>query len=350
MFAAPRRTFSTLRSFALSLVVGSVAVLAACSSDNNDNPAGPVCDSSKCAAGNTCIEFNGETKCRRTCSSNTDPATSCPFGYTCSDPETGVGAFCMQSTAVRDDGSPLVKKPSGQWGSKCQANLGIENPGCDTEQGFYCLASSPTDGDAYCTRYGCAQDLDCGPGFWCGKVNDTPNAVTAKKKFGNAPLDVCLKRTYCSTCKVDLDCPTIQGTAQHCVEDGSGARVCVPECDSDQACSNEAKCVPFGDTKVCYPRADVCVGDGSLCSPCRVDTDCGEDGICIKGQYTTEKSCAKKTAACTSCPKTLDSTGGAVGCTKEDDKQNYCVGLYKLGKPVNGQQPYDLGCYTPARK
>lgn len=350
---------SSLRSLSVAAIFGGVA-LVACSSD----PTLPApCDSAKCALGNTCLPLNGETKCRKTCSSNADPATSCPFGYTCTDTEQAdVPPFCVQDTALRPDGNPIEPR-SGQWGAKCQANLGIENPGCDVEQGFYCYGVSPTDGDAYCTRYDCEKDSDCGAGFWCGKINQTPNVMTAKRTTIGEVQNVCLRRTYCATCKVDLDCPPILGTAQHCIEDASGARVCAPECATSRNCPNEARCVDLGfASKVCYPRATACVGDGSLCSPCRVDTDCGEDGVCVKGQYTTEKACAKKsTTSCGtsedptqgSCPQELaDGSKAPVRCARTrtgevptgEVPKDYCHGIFLIGSGGG-----DVGCWTPDR-
>jgi len=274
------------------------------------------------------------------------------------DTETGAPPFCIANTALRDDGLPLEKKATGQWGASCQANLGIENPGCDTEQGFYCYADSPADAQAYCTRYGCESDSECGPGFWCGQVNQTPNAKTAKRTTFGAVQKVCLRRTYCSTCRVDLDCPSIGGKSQHCIDDASGARVCAPECDGDRSCPTEARCVDVGlGPKVCYPRATVCVGDGSLCSPCRSDADCGEDGICVKGMYTTEKTCAKKaTGACGtalepksgSCPSTVvagdKTTVRCLGHVFDAVPENYCHGFYPFDKDGG-----DIGCWSPVR-
>ena len=343
-----------VRSLACAFLVAAVAVVtsAACSDD-----AQPVaCSDAKCAAGNKCLPLNGETKCRKTCSSNSDPASSCPFGFTCTDTLTGAPPFCIQDEAKRPDGKPLERKPSGQWGAKCQANLGVENEGCDLDQGFYCYGISPTDGDAYCTRYECTKDEECGAGFWCGKVNRTPSVATAKRLTIGEVESVCLRRTYCSTCKVDLDCPPVLGTPQHCIPDESGASFCAPECATGTNCPNEAMCVDVGvGAKVCYPRAKVCVGDGSLCSPCRSDADCGDDGVCVKGQYTTEKACAKKsTSSCESgkakgsCPAKMDTPPTAavrcLGGVFDEVPKDYCHGIYFIG-----EQGGDIGCWTPKR-
>jgi hypothetical protein len=306
--------------------------------------------------GNKCLFLNGEVKCRKTCTTNAGQ-DSCPFGYTCTDTLTGSPPFCVPQSGRRADGTPLVKKDKGQWGSPCLANGGIQNKDCDGDQGFFCYGTSPTDADAYCTRYDCVVGTDCGPGFWCAKINQTPNVTTAKHSTLGEVQNVCLRRAYCATCAVDLDCPDIKGTKQHCVPDDSGVNFCAPECEGLGNCPNEAKCIEAGlpptptlpnGPRICFPRAKVCVGDGSLCAPCRVDTDCGPDGACIKGEYTTEKACAQKVSACTACPKTIASPKRQIGCsTKGSDSlpANYCVGLYSLA----GTAGSDIGCWTPDR-
>jgi hypothetical protein len=94
----------------------------------------------------------------------------------------------------------------------------------------------------------------------------------------------------------------------------------------------------------------VCVGDQSLCSPCRNDGDCGDDGLCVKGQYTTERACAKKSAVtCTDTAKMCPTSAAPkakIGCTTMDGPDlpaNYCVGLYPFSTGS------DLGCFTPKR-
>lgn len=352
---------SKLRSL---VVVGTTTIavlLVACGgSDTKTVQAGPAtCDSSKCATGNTCLPLDGVTSCRKTCSSNDNPATSCPFGYNCTDtqPGSGVPAFCVASTAVGPNGSALTQAAKGQWGSPCNAAGGAEsNPDCDSAQGFLCYGISPSDGNAYCTLYGCTKDSDCGPGFGCSQINATPNVKTAKRSTADQEQNVCLKRAYCSSCMSDVDCPTTaQGAAQHCITDTLNHGFCTPECSDTSNCNNEAKCATVvlpdnSQKKVCYPRSTVCVGNGDLCSSCRVDTDCGEDGICIKGEYTTEHFCAKKAANgdCSQCPKTITTPARTIGCSTSDSDllpAGYCTGIYSL----SGQAGSDLGCWTPDR-
>jgi hypothetical protein len=347
------KLLSLVRSFACVGFVITVAVVssAACSSN-----AVVACDDTKCAAGNKCLPLNGEVKCRKTCTSNSDATQSCPFGYTCTDTLTGAPPFCVQDQAKLPDGRPIAQKQSGQWGASCVASNGFENPGCDGEQGFRCYGVSPTDGDAYCTRYDCTKDEECGKGFWCATINATPSVLSARRTSVGEVRNVCLRRTFCTPCQADLDCPPVLGTPQHCIQDVNGASFCSPECSSSANCAKDAKCVDAGiGATVCYPRAQVCVGDGTLCSPCRSDVDCGQEGICVKGQYTTEKSCAtKSTAPCEegksrgSCPdKSSGPPEAAVRClggALEEVPRDYCHGIYFIGSDSG-----DVGCWTPDR-
>lgn len=358
------------------LAAAAVVLLAfACSSSTGSNAGG--CDDSKCLPGNKCLPLAGETKCRKTCSSNSDPATSCPFGYTCvkEDPEP----FCVQDTPG------LTKSDHGQWGASCKPSGGIDqNPDCDTAQGFFCFGIAPDDGAAYCTRYNCETDRDCGATFYCGDANIGPNVKTKKRTIGQTQK-VCLKRDYCSPCVADLDCPPLDGRPQHCIVDSKdGKSFCTPECEKTDNCNRDAKCVvnPNGGKNICFPNAGQCVGDGSYCTPCRSDADCGQDGACTKGQYTQERFCAKKAAsACQSgqkpnCPQApaddphkLSVCG--TGDPSELEPKDFCAGVYFFYDPSvkscatdndcplvaqNQHEPCidkvcvtgeDIGCWTP---
>ena len=341
-------TFAVVTVFALATAIG------ACSSSTTEaDPS--ACADDRCAPGNKCLPLDGETKCRKVCSSNVDPAGACPFGYTCVAPDSGGEPFCVQDEAKLGDGTYITKSDKGQWGAPCNPTGGIENEACDGAQGFSCYALSPTDGAAYCTRFGCESDRNCSAGFECATVNTTPNAQTAKRVAVGEVERVCLRRTYCSTCKADLDCPPVDGRPAHCIADDNGQTFCSVECASSKNCQVEAFCADLGaGYKTCYPRARRCVGDGTLCSPCRSDADCGDDGACVKGEYTTEKTCAKKsTSSCDSgkgrgsCPASLEleskvSVACAGGVFQQIPK-DYCHGLYQFGESA------DVGCYTPAR-
>jgi len=198
-------TFARLRppsalAFALTFTTGALfAVLGSgCSSTVVDpGPAGPAaCDSTKCAPGNECIAVGGETKCRKTCSSNSDPAKACPFGFACTAltaPEAeckGAACICTE-LAVK-----LEKKDKGQWGAACNPADGIAaNKACDAAQQFQCYAQNPVDGAAYCTR-ACAKDAECGAGFFCDPV--TKRCLTGCRLTTDCPMGATCSAGSCS--------------------------------------------------------------------------------------------------------------------------------------------------------
>lgn len=416
VFAFASAFASVARRASVPAVALFVGLAPACSSTT---PAAPpaVCDDAKCAPGNKCLAMDGETKCRKTCASNGDPATSCPSGFTCAStnapstipPEcvkapaesaalcaaintyagTKLTAYtcpaatrakskclasadenvqCCNESPAETLAQPVCVKsyrdlgtgPSG-FGAPCDATKGLENPGCDASKGLFCYAGNPSDATAFCSYYNCASDRECGPTYYCGTVNVSPNASTAKVSVGETTT-VCLKRSYCSPCAADLDCPSApDGRAQRCVLDDNSVGLCTPECEVNANCPYDARCLDAGiGVKTCYPRAGTCVGDGTLCAPCRSDADCGDDGACVSGGYTTEKFCAKKAlATCSpsvkpSCPPSSKTPAPRIGCTSvpDDPKRvetnpevpyNYCVGVYTFGEAG------DLGCWTPNR-
>ncbi len=335
---------------AIGLFGGLVLAAQGCSSATVVDPGPAVCDSTKCAAGNTCIELAGESKCRKTCSSNTDATKACPSGFLCTAlaaqeaPCTGAQCYCAEAPP---ETKAIQKKDKGQWGSACNPTGGIAaNPDCDAAQGFQCYARYTSDGNAYCTR-ACTDDKGCGAGFFCGDVNDTPNAETVKRE-GTGTVKICQKRDYCAPCKASLDCPT----GQLCAGAGSPGAFCTATCQTDTNCAVDAFCSDYAGAKYCFPNAGACVGDGKFCSPCRSDLDCkAGGGICASSSaYTTERFCTvpspSKCASNGDCPARPDGVA-ASGCTKEasdDIPAGSCVGLFTLDKnPVPG-------CYTRSRK
>jgi len=338
-----------------TFVGGVMLVVGGCSATvENPGTTPGACDSSKCAAGNTCIKIGEETKCRKTCESNSDAAKACPFGYTCTALAaqnaacTGAQCYCAEATyaGVTTPAAKITKKDKGQWAYACNPAGGITaNPDCDFAQGFECLAKNPADGNAYCTRL-CAADKDCGPGLFCGDVNESPNAEAAKRT-GDATIKLCQKRDYCAPCKASVDCPS----GQECALAGAPDAFCTTPCTRDTECAVDAYCTDVGGKNLCYPSAGSCVGDGGFCSPCRSDADCKKGGgVCASASaYTTEKFCTAPSAskcAATDCPAKPEGVAAA-GCSKEaidDIPAGSCVGLFKLG---TNQLP---GCYTRPRK
>jgi hypothetical protein len=340
---------STVFCFALAcfaLAHGGGSLLGCSSNTVVVQPSGDAgtaapCDPSQCAPKNECIaDGQGVTKCRLPCAAQSE----CPFNYQCAanQPKN----FCVKSSVE-------LQKKDGQYGTPCKPTDGFDNnPACDASQGFACYAETPTDGAAYCTRYDCQSDLDCTGGYWCATINEAPNATTVKRSFG-ATRTVCLKRTYCAPCKGDIDCPVVDGKKQICATDANGAGFCTTECTANNQCALDAKCTDEGQpAKVCVPKAGVCKGDGSLCSPCYSDADC-PDGACVKANYSTEKFCTVKSGVpCTDtarqCPAA--SNGWRVGCISTVDPdypKDACVGVVRFDDGTRAQ--YVIGCWTGNR-
>jgi len=356
------------------------------------------CATSRCAAGNVCIDDGSGVACHKVCTTQ----GACPSGWYCNDGQLGSQGknWCVQNTSFPPQGP-------GQWGDKCPPSGGEgANPACDWNDGFACYGTSPTAGASFCTEYGCAQDSDCPGGWWCSTQNQGPNVTSPDPTFGKT-RQICLPRRYCAPCQtdhdcaqdmtpqhcapdvqgngycapqctgstdcaldaecvvpwevclpsagqactVDDDCPATAGTFQHC----TGGH-CTPECGSDADCSGPGqKCSPASLT-LCKPRAGVCVGDGGFCSPCRSDLDC-KDGFCVSGApYSTERFCSAKSSV-DPCDATIPNPPGCpppaagdnwkeVDCASGVPQQ--CVAHVTLGAgTVDAQlQP---GCWTVNR-
>lgn len=299
------------------------------------------CDTAKCAPGNECIAVGGETKCRKTCSSNSEAAKACPFGYACTA-LTPQASDCKGSECICTEiAVKLEKKDKGQWGAACNPGDGLAaNPACDSAQQFQCYAQNPVDGAAYCTR-ACEKDAECGAGLFCGAVNDSPSAEEAKRT-GTGTIKICQKHAYGSPCSSTVDC----GPGLLCSSDDKNQPFCTNACATDNNCAVDAFC---GDG-LCYPNARLIVGEGGLCSPCRSDLDCAAGkGVCGSNSYTTERFCTVPSAsACKAqdCPKPPDgvTSGGCTTQAFDDIPAGQCVGLFKLG---SNQLP---GCWTRTRR
>jgi hypothetical protein len=352
------------------------------------------CDSSQCAAGNQCIDdgTGAGATCHKVCAAQSD----CPANWYCNDGLASGGdvSWCVPNATSFAAGS-------GEWGASCAANKGEgANPDCNWNLGFACYGLSPTDANAYCTQFACTSDSDCAGGYWCSTQNVGPNVTSSSETFGKT-RQVCVKRTYCAPCKKDLDCyTTASSTPMHCVPDVNGATFCSPQCSSDSACDYDATCTaPWkvctpaaatgatcttddqcppangtyqhclggtctpecssatdcatgqkcaANTTVCIPRAGVCVGNGTFCSPCRSDEDCMPSagslaapqapGYCLSAEpYSQERFC--------SAPSTVaDCDAGAAdppGCPALQKGENWlatgCTGTGVAGDPPTAQ-------------
>jgi hypothetical protein len=330
-FLASARLSRVLTIVVLAVIAIALSpLLGACSSS--------ACSDSDCAAGNKCLD-DGKTgsKCRLVCTGQ----STCPFNYGCTATADKKTNFCAETTIK------YAKKGTGQWGARCKPAGGLDtNPDCDGDQTFWCYGENPTDADSYCTQFQCTKDSECAGGFWCATINNAPAVSATQRSFGaENTTTACLKRNYCSGCTADIDCPSINGAAAHCIAGGDGKRFCSNECEADGACRVDATCVDNAESgkRLCYPRAGTCKGDGKLCSPCRSDADC-PDGICAEREYEHERFCtvASKTPCSVvnnkleaDCP-TESPAGVKITCITTADypsvPKDQCTGIVDFGR------------------
>jgi hypothetical protein len=302
-----------------SLLLAGLVSPSGCS-PSSPTSAPPRCDPSHCAPGSDCIDDGSDAgpSCRKVCTQQAD----CPFSWYCNDAQPKSG--CVPSTI------PLTKH-TGQWGELCP-------PECNTLDTFDCYGTSPTDANAFCTLFDCAQDSDCKGGWWCATLDLAPNVTTTKRSFGPTRT-VCLPRAYCDGCQMDHDCPlAADGTQQHCVQDSSGNGFCSPQCATGSNCPLDATCtrMPWGvcAQMTCATDADCVAAQACFAGVCRVpcarDADCPASnhapercsaaGVCVPKACASDDDCAPtngtfqhcSAGSCTpECAVDTDCNGGA---------------------------------------
>jgi hypothetical protein len=293
---------------AVALLVFLAVAPVACSSSSS-------CDDSKCASGNKCVNTGTTTQCELLCASQ----GACPANYFCGVAKDGTTNYCQPSATQ-------FKPGPGQWGASCNPTGGLDNnPDCDTADQFWCYGRNPTDDQAFCTQYQCTKDTDCGDDYVCTTINTYPDVRSAKPQFGQTTT-VCLPRTYCEVCNVDIDCvPPTGGTAQ-CTTGTDNVKFCSYQCQNDGNCPQDAAC--DSASGLCKPRAGVCKGNGMLCSPCRSDLDCAPGGgVCATQEYSGERYCTQKSPTPCSVSNTA-CTSATAYCTEVSEDPNTGAPIY----------------------
>jgi hypothetical protein len=84
---------------------------------------------------------------------------------------------------------------------------------------------------------------------------------------------------------------------------------CAPECGDNTDCDADKRC----EGGYCIPWADTCKG-GGFCTPCRFDSDCGEQEEC-RQLHGNEKGCFNPSLpdTCTTDADCPESPGGRHG-------------------------------------
>jgi hypothetical protein len=320
---------------------------------------------------------------------------------------------CVIFTACSSSpAAPKVTAQPGPWGVSCLASGGESgNPACKSTPGFECYGISTTDANAFCTLFGCTEDADCPAEWWCADVNEDPNVTTDTETSQSLGVTrhICLPRGQCDPCKTDHDCASSfasGGTEEHCIADSKGTLFCAEQCTTSANCALDATCSPqytlcspasgiacTGDEDcppargtyqhcdggkctpecasaadcgagqscqalgLCTPRAGVCVGNGSFCSPCRSDDDCPY-GYCFTAGYSTERFCTVVDTAtvcddqevsppgCPAVPAGANWKGTM--CALTQPGQAECYGVVTIGAG-GGSSQNAPGCWTANR-
>lgn len=377
----------------------ALAFVGACSSSQEQPPPVHVatpCSDDLCKAGNVCAGEPAE--CHLKCIKHSD----CPHGYACGElaapSDGGMLSVCVPAE---------ISTSEGGYGTQC----GDDYAKCG--EGFVCPGNHG-DTDTTCTKLdGCESDAECPAAYWCGSVRDrvcigdrecksdadckvegssctavdaegkvkrcivptfchtSPDDCPVAKRPKDAPEghtyrtscsslpdtsgDVmlqqrraCLPRSYCSPCETHADCT--EPTAA-CIDTGNGEKFCSVQCaPSGFTCDPSSECKAVGDDFYCAPKSGSCKGDGSSCSTCRNDADCGEGGLCYVQSGSRERWCMQPCGAGDACP---DTPGGMpqLCCTTPESCGsflNYCVPDYY---PSVSDTRYAMGCWiTPCTK
>jgi hypothetical protein len=154
-------------------------------------------------------------------------------------------------------------------------------------EGFRCVRRSTDDAYAYCTQ-DCTDDRDCPTKMVCRDGEDGR---------------YCRPRAYCEPCVLDDQC----GYANDdCVADDAGGLFCSQACDPanpETTCPQDSSCIEVETGRFqCRPLYGSCVGDGTLCAPCRDGADCAEDAECVTDRYTKFSFCGSPCEEMEDCP------------------------------------------------
>lgn len=304
--------FPSLVAFALVSALSGLASVGctkptvigtACTMDKDCNVEGQVC-----VAG-----YNGGPSiCTKKCTSNTG-AMGCPIGFDCYPVDPAKGSTCTKSLYEVDatTGKPKLIGLDCSTSNDVCLLTGSTNPAqvCRRIPDESSDPPVPVDFDpnAYCSGQ-CANDNECPLDFYC----DTDYDMKMR----------CLRRTFCSPCTVDLNCPsefpicvpTKDGKSRYCTKACGGTGDCGGVQNSAQTCG-ASKSAAGADVQVCLHRFGACVGEGNICDPCRKKEDCAKTSAsCIFNSATKEGFCSKRCTNDNSC------AGGTVpsGCDNTD--------------------------------
>jgi hypothetical protein len=321
----------------LGLSVAAVVVLG-CKTTNYVYVDAAVPTGHDCPLGDECYggTFCFEGTCTVTCTSNAEcwSGTECrPYNdageMACVTVRYQTGPVMVGTSCGVDPNACAAVDPECDPQYACQASCTDDStcsPGyhCSPEfntclKKLLCYARVQDDPDGYCTQE-CTDDRDCPSSLYCEYVaSDT-----------NPDRKLCVRRTFCSPCLADKDCNLTGGV---CATDAQGNKFCTTPCvpTTDPGDPNFFTCPqPYSECKdngagrfLCYHRAGSCVGDGSVCSPCRSRKDCdvASGAICYRNQYTQERFCTSTCTGAGTCP---DSSYVCFSFSNDCEKDAHC--------------------------
>lgn len=309
----------------------------------------PKCVSSKCKAGNVCVDNQCALQCTRhadcatgqactpatgddgkatqvcssdghlpttdVCGGTNQQGKACPFGQSQCDPTPtpsqcgGAGASKSADFTACPNGLECDRFACNGNPSDCKAdpvacaglancNVGKCKDGsactvttCPADQcaPFRCISAGEGDANAYCAHFDCAKDDDCGPGAYCGYIRDP--------------------RQVCGTMKGNDDqCGKSSAACVSAANGGAGVEG--PVCWMRRICRRRDECAPCASNVDCSAgNGDVCVtvGASKACAHfCTADANCRSDQKCVPAGNVCAATPRLSCATAADCPTAND--------------------------------------------
>ncbi len=308
----------------------------------------PCDEATPCKKGQ-CIDFGSASYCLPSCNVNTD----CRDGYTCWSghcrPLASLGEFCEEV----DDCLPCALDRTCPDGELVDCREGICTIACgngiNCPESTYCGYSTdsywcvPVDFDTgpggpgdSCANNSCADGYDCYSAYSgdvrafctqsCTGRRDCPPDMTCRDPGDGNPI--CMPRNFCETCDMDIQCgyQTDRCVATNPANE-EGGRYCSRLCDPDRGgtCPVDSRCLQAyfcesqgawvadcswcdgscepgnSPTYQCFHDYGSCIGEGELCAPCQINSECTE-GLCLSMRGVDNTVCSAPCDRNTFCP------------------------------------------------
>lgn len=218
-------------------------------------------------------------------------------------PEADAPSLTAVGDASAGGDAPMIDSSADSTGASGVGKSCVVPSDC-AALSLTCFETDPATGAGICSKP-CSGAGDCPQGTYC-------NPQSGKL--------ICTAPRFCNPCQVASDC----GTGGLCLQGPAGQKYCTKPCaQAKSTCAPASSCRQYGsnvDDFACQPDYGTCVGDGSQCSPCSGQGDCGAGLECHLATATGERFCAK---VCT--PGAANACPAGYGCsTPKGSKTSYC--------------------------